>query len=347
MDTGSTRSLIRPSLAKKHFGKSIRNDPFEVRTAHGRSVEKYSVEIPTFKIFKSNTKIKLHLFEFHQFFDCLLGMDALRILGLSLQEHLQNIRSVIDRPREFNLKIQLDKSEFLKKEVAYLGHVVTQDGVKPNPDKIKAIKSYPIPRTTKQLKGFLGLLGYYRKFVRDFAKLTKPLTKCLKKDAKINIDDPEYKDCFEKCKVILSDEPVLQYPDFTKPFVLTTDASCVALGAVLSQGTIGQGKPIAYASRTLNDHEKRNYSTIERELLGIVWAVKHFRPFLFGRRFQIVTDHKPLIWLFSLKDPSSKMTRWRLKLEEYDYEVIYKKGSLNSNANALSRIELVAYHYSF
>lgn len=270
---------------------------------------------------------------------CLVYLDDIIIFGSSLEHHLDNIKKVFDRIKESNLKIQLDKSEFLRKEVEYLGHLVTTDGVKPNPAKIEAIKSYPIPKTTKQIKGFLGLLGYYRKFIKDFAKITKPMTKCLKKDAIIDINNLEYKECFERCKTLLTEEPVLQYPDFSRPFNLTTDASNVALGAILSQGSIGKDKPIAFASRTLNDHEK-NYSTTEKELLAIVWAVKHFRPYLYGRRFVIVTDHKPLQWLFSVKDPSSKLTRWRLKLEEYKYDIVYKKGKQNTNADALSRIEL-------
>lgn len=270
---------------------------------------------------------------------CLVYLDDIIVYSTSLEEHLKHLKKVLDRLQESNLKIQLDKSEFLKKEVSYLGHIVTPEGVKPNPIKIKAIQAYPIPKTTKEIKAFLGLLGYYRKFIKDFAKITKPLTKCLKKNAKINIHDEEYIECFEKCKTLLSNEPILQYPDFTKQFILTTDASNVALGAVLSQGPIGSDKPVAFASRTLNDHE-RNYSVIERELLGIVWSVKHFRPYLFGKKFKIVTDHMPLQWLFNSKDCSSRLVRWRLKLSEYDYEIIYKKGSLNRNADALSRVEL-------
>lgn len=270
---------------------------------------------------------------------CLVYLDDIIIFSTSLQEHLTNIKKVFDRLRQCNLKIQLDKSHFLSKEVAYLGHIVTPEGVKPNPDKIKAIKEYPIPRTTKQIKGFLGLLGYYRKFIPDFAKVTKPLSKCLKKDAKINIHDKEYQECFELCKHLLTNEPILQYPDFNKPFNLTTDASNAAIGAVLSQGSIGNDKTVAYASRTLSDTES-SYSTIEKEALAIVWAVKYFRPYLFGQKFKIYSDHKPLQWLFSQKDPSSKLIRWRLKLEEYDYEIIYKKGTLNTNADALSRIEM-------
>ncbi|KAL1448524.1 hypothetical protein WDU94_006581 [Cyamophila willieti] len=270
---------------------------------------------------------------------CLVYLDDIIIFGPSLSDHIQNLRKVFDRLRKFNLKIQLDKSEFLRKEVEYLGHVVTTEGVRPNPVKIEAIRQYPIPKTTTQIKSFLGLLGYYRRFIKDFAKLTKPLTKCLKKDAVIDIQNLEYKQCFEKCKNVLLEEPVLQYPDFTKTFNLTTDASNFAIGAVLSQGVIGKDKPIAFASRTLNDHEK-NYSTTEKELLSIVWSVKHFRPYLYGRKFIIVTDHKPLQWLFSVKDPSSKLIRWRLRLEEYEYEITYKKGKQNTNADALSRIEL-------
>lgn len=148
-----------------------------------------------------------------------------------------------------------------------------------------------------------------------------------------------YVKTFEMCKNILTNDPILQYPDFSKPFILTTDASNYALGAILSQGRIGSDKPICYASRTLSDSEI-NYSTIEKELLAIVWATKYFRPYLFGRKFQIVTDHKPLTWLMSLKEPNSKLIRWRLKLEEFDYQIVYKKGRMNTNADALSRAQI-------
>ena len=143
-------------------------------------------------------------------------------------------------------------------------------------------------------------------------------------------------------QTILTQEPVLQYPDFTKPLVhvLTTDASGFAIGAILSQGKIGQDKPIAFASRTLNQAEQ-NYSTIEKELTAIVWACRHFRPYLIGRTFTIVTDHKPLTWMFSVKDPSSRLLRWRLLLEEFDYTIEYKAGKKNVNADALSRNPVV------
>jgi transposase InsO family protein len=271
---------------------------------------------------------------------CLVYLDDIIIFSTSLKEHIENLKSVFERLKQTNFKIQLDKSEFLRKEVNYLGHVITPNGVKPNPDKIHAVKNYPIPKNQKQIKSFLGLLGYYRKFIKDFAKITKPLTQCLKKDSKVEHTN-EFVDCFNLCKNLLINDPILQYPDFEKPFNLTCDSSNYAMGAILSQGPIGSDLPVAYASRTLNEHEI-NYSVIEKELLSIVWSTKFFRPYLYGRKFKILSDHKPLQWLFSLKEPNSKLVRWRLRLEEFDYDIIYKNGKLNTNADALSRVEIHA-----
>lgn len=265
---------------------------------------------------------------------CLVYLDDVIIFSTSLQEHINSLKLVFNRLQEANLKVQLDKSEFLKKETEFLGHVVTLEGIKPNPKKIECIVNFPIPKSPKQIKQFLGLTGYYRKFIKDYSLIAKPMTKCLKKDAKINISNPEYQESFNTLRNLLIHDPILAYPDFTKKFTLTTDASNFALGAILSQ----ENHPICYASRTLNDHEI-NYSTIEKELLAIIWATKYFRPYLFGRKFIIETDHKPLTWLFSIKEPNSKLVRWRLKLSEFDYEIKYKKGTKNSNADALSRIE--------
>lgn len=269
---------------------------------------------------------------------CLVYLDDIIIFSTSLTQHINDIQAIFDRLSLSNFKVQLDKSEFLRKEIAFLGHIVSTDGIKPNPMKIEAIQKFPIPKTQKDIKSFLGLLGYYRKFIPNFAQLTKPMTSCLKKGKPVIISE-DYTNTFNTCKTILMNDPILQYPDFSKPFILTTDASNVALGAILSQGTIGSDKPICYASRTLSVSEV-NYSTIEKELLAIVWATKYFRPYLFGRKFIIITDHRPLTWLMSLKEPNSKLVRWRLKLEEFDYEIRYKKGKQNTNADALSRVKI-------
>ena len=270
---------------------------------------------------------------------CFVYLDDVIIYAADIVEHSKRLQAVFQRLRDNKLLLQPDKCEFLRKEVAYLGHVISDKGIRPNPDKIKVIETYKAPKTEKELKAFLGLIGYYRRFIPDFAKMAKPLTKLFKKDQIFHWDS-EQEQAFQKFKAILKSDSILQYPDFSQPFVLTTDASNFAIGAVLSQGPIGQDLPIAYASRTLNKAET-NYSVTEKELLAIVWAVKHFRPYLYGRKFKIITDHRPLTWLFNVKDPGSRLVRWRLKLEEYEYEIVYKPGRINSNADALSRISVV------
>ncbi|KAM0727554.1 Retrovirus-related Pol polyprotein from transposon 17.6 [Formica fusca] len=227
-----------------------------------------------------------------------------------------------------------DKCEFLRKEVIYLGHIISEDGISPDPSKLTAIKEFPTPKKVKDILSFIGLAGYYRKFIEDFSRIAKPLTKLTKKTEKFEWT-MEQQNAFEILKEKLMTTPVLKYPDFTQEFIVTTDASDYAIGAVLSQGKVGNDRPIAYASRVLSRAEQ-NYNTTEKELLAIVWAVKHFRPYVYGR-FKIVTDHKPLIWLFNVNDPGSRLIRWRLKLEEYDYEIIHKAGRANANADALSR----------
>lgn len=267
---------------------------------------------------------------------CLVYMDDIIIFSSSLQEHLINLSRVLKALERVNLKVQLDKSEFLKKEVAFLGHIVTDEGVKPNPNKIETIKKWPIPANQKELKGFLGLLGYYRKFIRDFAKNTKPLTAQLRNGEKVEHTAPFLK-TFEVCKNLLTSSDVLRYPDFSLPFISTTDASNFALGAVLSQGTVGKDRPVVYASRTLTKSED-DYSAIEKELLAIDWATKYFRPYLFGRKFTLYTDHQPLTYALNLKTPNSKLVKWRLRLSEFNFDVEYKPGKQNVVADAWSRI---------
>jgi hypothetical protein len=266
---------------------------------------------------------------------CLVYMDDILIIGETLKEHNSKLRDVFQKLREYNLKIEPDKCEFMKEELNYLGHIVTAEGVKPDEKKIEAVVKFPTPQSQKDIKSFLGLAGYYRKFIADFSAIARPLTNLLKKENEWNWTEQEQAS-FDLLKCRLTNTSLLQYPDFSKPFILTTDASGYAIGAILSQGRLGQDKPIAYASRTLNQAEL-NYATVEKELLAIVWACKHFRPYLLGRKFQIVTDHKGLTWIFNVKDPSSRLMRWKLLLEEYDYEIQYRAGQRNCNADSLSR----------
>jgi len=262
-------------------------------------------------------------------------LDDIVLYASSLKEHEIKFNKLAERLRKANLKLQPDKCEFLRKEVTYLGHIIGEDGVRPDPQKINAVKNFPRPNNAKTIKQFLGLAGYYRRFIQDFSKIARPLTCLLKKDIKFDWTDAQEL-AFTTLREALCSQPLLQYPDFSQPFVVTTDASKYAVGGILSQGPVGGDHPIAYTSRLLNSAEQ-NYSTIEKELLAIVYSVNHFRPYLYGHKFLLVTDHKPLVWLHSVKDPTSRLLRWRLKLAEYEYTVAYKAGKTNLNADALSR----------
>lgn len=269
---------------------------------------------------------------------CFVYIDDIVCYGRDLTESIDNLEKVFVRLREHKLLLNVEKCSLLHTSVTYLGHIVSRDGVSPDPSKIAAVKNYPEPKNVKELKSFLGLAGYYRRFIKDFAKIAKPLNALFKEGVEYCWSAAQ-EEAFSTLKNMLTSQPILQYPDFSKEFLLTTDASTEALGAVLSQGELGKDKPIAYASRTLNNAE-RNYSTTQQELLAIVWAVKQFRPYLWGRHFKVITDHRPLKWLISLKDPDSRLTRWTIKLSEYDFEVIHRPGKNNQNADALSRVTL-------
>jgi hypothetical protein len=268
---------------------------------------------------------------------CLVYLDDV-IFGQNLETHNDRLREVLSRLRTHNLNFQPDKRVFFRKEVSYLGHVIGPTGVRPDEKRVMAVRDFTEHKTTHELKGFLGLAGYYRRFVPKFSKVPKPLKGLLKKNVPYDWTEKS-EAAFVALKTLLTTEPLLQCAYFTRPFVLTTDASNDAIGAVFSQEPIGKHLTIAYASRTLINAE-RNYPTIQKELLAIVLSCKYFRQYLSGRKFTIVKDHRPLTWIFSVKNPSSRLLRWRLKLEEYEYEVKYKKGSSNNNDDALSRIHL-------
>lgn len=263
---------------------------------------------------------------------CFVYLDDIVIFGNTLEEHNRNLVSVMERVEELGLKLQPDKCEYLRPELEYLGHLITKNGVKPNPAKIEAIENFKPPTNVTQVQSFLGLTGYYRKFIKNFSHIAKPLTNLTQKDTIFDWTT-ECQCSFELLKELLCKAPVLKYPDFTKTFTLTTDASNVGIGAVLSQ----DGHPNCFISRTLNKAEQ-NYNTAEKELLAIVWATKRLRQYLLGRKFLIQTDHKALQWLNNVKDPSSRLLRWRLRLEEFEYEISYVKGKENKAADCLSRL---------
>ena len=267
---------------------------------------------------------------------CVVYLDDILVMGRTFQEHLINLREVFDRLRMAGLKLKPKKCHLVKQEVKYLGYVVSNAGVCADVDKVRAVQDFPRPQNLKQLRSFLGLASYYRRFIPKFSQVAAPLYALTKKDAPYQWNS-SCQDTFEQLKQKLIQAPVLAFPDFSKHFILETDASGVGLGAVLSQEQEdGRPKPLCYASRTLQAHEK-NYGISELEALAVVWAVKHFRVYLFGHKCRVYTDHEALVSLMNNPHPSGKLARWGLALQELDLTIHYRPGKLNQSADGLSR----------
>lgn len=205
-----------------------------------------------------------------------------------------------------------------------------------NPKKVEVIRNYPRPATVKQIQSFLGICNYFRRYVRNFAKLAKPLTFLLKKEQPFIWTGDQQK-AFESLKNSLAEMTLLSFIREGEMIYCTVDSSSFALGALLSCGELPNDRPIAFFSKTLNEAQRR-YSTIERELLAIVEAVKAFRVYLYGRFFILYSDHRPLCYIFSMKDCSSRLFRQKLELMDYNFKILYKPGAQNHVADALSRI---------
>lgn len=279
---------------------------------------------------------------------CYVYIDDIIVFGRSRNEHIENLSKVFTLLERANLKINLEKSKFLRTNVEFLGHIVSRDGIRPDPGKISAIKKIPVPKNLKDLKSFLGLASYYRRFIKDFAAVAKPLTNLTRGDnaqikahqskrIAVNLDEKALKS-FKELKELLMSSEILVYPNFEKPFILTTDASNYAIGSVLSQGELGKDRPVIYLSRSLNKTEE-NYSTIEKEMLAIIWSLDKLRTYLYGaKEIKILTDHQPLTFALSNANNNAKLKRWKARIEEYNYKLIYKPGKTNVVADALSRL---------
>ncbi|GET57228.1 enzymatic polyprotein, putative [Rhizophagus irregularis DAOM 181602=DAOM 197198] len=224
-----------------------------------------------------------------------------------------------------------------KKNIEFLGHIVGNDGLRPDDKKIGKIKEMKAPTTVKEVRSFLGLCSYYRKFVKNFSKIARPISDLRKKGVPF-IWGREQQEAFEKLKEKLIQYPILRHPDWKKEFLLITDASGKGLGAVLSQkDEKGKEVVIAYASRSLLPAEE-NYPITELECLGIVWGIQHFHKYLIDRKFKVITDHSALKGLMNAKIPKGKRARWVMELQQYNFEVIHRSGKENTNADALSRL---------
>lgn len=275
---------------------------------------------------------------------CYVYIDDIVIFSKDEQSHFCHLEEIFKTLDAANMKIQLDKCDFFKTEVEFLGFSVNGNGVKMIRKKVDAIINIPYPNTLRQLRSFLGLCNYYRRFIQGYADIAKPLTAMLRgtygsiprgesSKVKIILGDGERKAVDDLKNALLSGDVMLHYPDYEKEFHLNTDASDVALGAVLSQG----GRPITFISRVLSETEE-HYATNEREMLAIIWALDTLRSYLYGTaKVVIYTDHQPLTYALSNKNNNSKMKRWKAILEEYNYEIKYQPGKMNLVADALSR----------
>lgn len=270
-----------------------------------------------------------------QWTTCLIYLDDVIVFSDSVKDMTSRLSIVLKRLMAAGLKLKPSKCKFYQKKVEFLGHVVSKDGIATNPEKISAVVSWPAPTSVTEVRSFLGLCSYYRKFIRNFARVSAPLTNLTKKDVPFKWDQTA-QNAMDVLKDCLVTAPILSYPDTTCSFILDCDASDTGIGAVLSQKSGEVESVISYGSKTLSKAERR-YCVTRKELLAIVFFVKHFRHYLLGRHFLVRTDHQPLKWLFGLKEPTGQVARWIELLQSYDFLIEYRPGHKNGNADGLSR----------
>ena len=264
-------------------------------------------------------------------------LDDIVIVTPTFELHLEMLRTVAKRLKSGNLYINILKSSFCVESLKYLGYIIDHEGMRIDPDKVSCIVNYPVPKTIKEVRRFMGMTSYYRRFVNDFSAISTPITSLTSTKNKF-VWTPEAHESFLKLKSALISSPVLICPDYKKPFTIHCDASNLAVGAVITQGDPPDERPIAYMSKKLNNAEI-NYTVTEKEFLAIVLALEHFRCYVEGTQFKVVSDHASLKWMNNLKIKNGRIARWIVRLQCFDFEVIYKKGSLNTVPDALSRIE--------
>jgi RNase H-like domain found in reverse transcriptase/Reverse transcriptase (RNA-dependent DNA polymerase)/Integrase zinc binding domain/Integrase core domain len=265
-------------------------------------------------------------------------LDDIIIATSDFDTHIKCILSISERFREAGLSINVGKSKFCQQMLEYLGYVIdSNSGLRMNPEKIAPILNYPTPTKVKEVQRFLGVVGWYQRFIKNYAGITAPISKLTSKEYKKKFSwTPEAENAFQKLKSVLVSSDVLSFPDYNLPFQVHTDASDIAVGAVLTQIQDGVERPIAFFSKKLNSAQ-RNYSTTERECLGVVLAVEKFRPYVEGSRFEIITDHSSLRQMRAFKNQKSRLFRFSMRLQGYDFSVTHRKGVDNIVPDALSR----------
>ncbi|KAK6172537.1 hypothetical protein SNE40_016172 [Patella caerulea] len=265
----------------------------------------------------------------------LIYLDDVIIASDNFEDHVEHLREVFKRFRNFNLKLKSRKCKLCQDKVLFLGHYVSADGIEANKDLIAVVSDWPIPQNVKQLQAFLGLTNYYRRFIPEYADKAEPLYQLLKKDVSFEWSISQH-NAFELLKQSLTRPPVLSFPLPQETFILDTDASNVAVGAVLSQTQNGEERVISYGSKRLGPAQER-YCVTRRELLAIVTFTDKYKHYLLGRRFILRTDHGSLTWLYRFKSPQGQLARWLEQLSQFDMIIQHRSGKLHGNADSLSR----------
>ena len=267
---------------------------------------------------------------------CLFYLDDIIVFSSTCEEHLAQLREVFEHLRHAKLKLGAAKCTFTAREVSYLSHRVTEEGLLPDPSLLAAIREIPPPTTATEVRSFLGLAGYYRRYVKGFAAIAAPLHALTRKDAVFHWSE-DCQNAFDQLKTLLTTSPITAFPDFSQSFRLYTDASTAGLGAIVAQVRDGKECIICCASRAQNKAEK-SYPATKLECLAIVWAVAKFRPYLMAMSFEVFMDHYALQWLKTMRTGSALLHRWSAALEEYDFTVRHRPGKVQTHVDGLSRL---------
>ena len=266
----------------------------------------------------------------------MLYIDDIIIFSKNITEHFEHLTEVLDILQKHQLQAKLSKCKFFKSQLTFLGHQVTPEGILPLAENVKTVQGLKEPETLKELRSFLGMTAYYRKFIENYAGKARPLTRLLKKDEAMIIG-PEQRKAIDQLKSDLSTPPILKYPDYDRRFHVITDASKEKIGHVITQQYDKKFHPIRYGGRQLNAAEK-NYTISEKEALALLHAIRKNHAYLHGRDFTVHTDHLPLKNLMTAHDPTGRLARWFLTLQQYNFEIKYLPGEKNQVADALSRL---------
>lgn len=264
-------------------------------------------------------------------------LDDIIVATETFAEHVRILAIVAERLKEAGLTISADKSRFCLRSLRYVGYLIDENGVRPDPEKIKAVLEYPSPKCVKDVRRLFGMASWYRRFIQDFASITAPITDLLKtKCPRKFVWTDQAQQAFDELKRILTSSPVLAAPTFEDPWILETDASDYGVGGVLKQIQNGEEKVIAYFSKKLSKTAQK-YTVTEREALAVISAIEKFRCYIEGVHFTVITDHASLKWLNNLKDPQGRLARWALRLQAHDFTIEHRAGSKMAVPDALSR----------